>query len=107
MMLDATANYDQPLTRERLCGWQTALFPSGRSGLRRIIVGAWRDDPTGPMQVISGPLGRERVHFEAPAAGRIEHEIGVFLDWFNTESRHRLGGQSRFGSSVVRDHSSL
>ena len=86
MMLDATTNYDQPLTRERLWGWQTALFPSDRSGLKRIIVGGWRDDRTGPMQVVSWPLGRERVHFEAPAAGRIEHEISVFLDWFNTES---------------------
>ncbi len=86
MMVDATANYDRRLTRERLWGWQTALFPSGRSGLERIIVGGWRDDRTGPMQVISGPLGRERVHFEAPAAGRIEHEIAMFLDWFNTES---------------------
>ena len=86
MMVDATANYDRRLTRERLWGWQTALFPSGRSGPRRIIVGGWRDDRTGPTQVSSGPLGRERVHFEAPAAGRIEHEIPMFLDWFNTES---------------------
>ena len=86
MMVDATADYHQPLTRERLWGWQTLLFPTGRSGLERIIVGGWRDDRTGPMQVISGPLGREQVHFEAPAAGRIEHEIAMFLDWFNAES---------------------
>ena len=86
MMLDATANYGRPLTRERIWGWQGALFPSGRSRLRRIIVGGWRDDRTGPMQVVSGPIGRERVHFEAPPAERIEHEIGVFLDWFNAEA---------------------
>ena len=61
MMLDATGNYAEPLTRERLWGWQAALFPSGRSGLSRITVGDWRDDGTGPMQVVSGPLGRERV----------------------------------------------
>ena len=86
MMLDATANYDRPLTRERLWGWQAALFPTGRSRLRRIIVGGWRDDSTGPMQVISGPIGRERVHYEAPAAGRVDEEIEAFLDWFNTGS---------------------
>ena len=86
MMLDATANYDRPLTRERLWGWQAALFPTGRSRLRRIIVGGWRDDSTGPMQVISGPIGRERIHYEAPAAGRIDEEIEAFLDWFNTGS---------------------
>jgi Fic family protein len=86
MMMDATTNFERPLTRERLWGWQHALFPHGRSGLSRIIVGGWRDDRAGPMRVISGPLGRERVHFEAPAAGRIEEEIRVFLDWFNTPS---------------------
>ena len=85
MMLDATANYDRPQTRERLWGWQSALFPTGRSRLRRIIVGGWRDDSTGPMQVVSGSLGRERVHYEALAAGRIDDEIEAFLDWFNTE----------------------
>lgn len=86
MMLDATGNYDRSLSRERLWGWQAVLFPSGGSGLRPIIVGGWRDDRTGPMQVVSGPLGRERVHYEAPAAGRIEHEIDLFLDWFNTDA---------------------
>ena len=86
MMLDATGNYTETLTRERLWGWQAALFPSGRSGLRRITVGGWRDDSTGPMQVVSGPLGRERVHFQAPPADRLEQEMGVFLHWFNAET---------------------
>ncbi len=84
MMLDATGNYTRPLTEERLWGWQAALFPSGRSGLSRITVGDWRDDSTGPMQVVSGPLGRERVHYQAPPADRLEQEMGTFLDWFNT-----------------------
>lgn len=86
MMLDATSNYDRPLTSERLWNWQAALFPSARNPGRRIIVGGWRDDRIGPMQVISRPLGRERVHFQAPAAGRIEQEIETFLHWFNTPS---------------------
>jgi len=85
MMLDATQNYDQPLTRERLFGWHASLFPTGYAGMRKIKVGAWRDDAKGPMQVVSGPTGRERVHFEAPAAGRVEMEIKAFLDWFNGE----------------------
>jgi len=83
MMLDATRNYDQPLTEERLLGWHASLFPTGRSGMRRIRVGMWRDDRDGPMQVLSGPIGRERVHFEAPAAARLEKEMANFLDWFN------------------------
>ncbi|MCX7781660.1 MAG: Fic family protein [Negativicutes bacterium] len=83
MMLDATQNYEQPLTKERLFGWHAALFPTGYSGLAKIKVGAWRDDAKGPMQVSSGPIGRERVHFEAPAAARIEKEMAAFLDWFN------------------------
>ncbi|MBF8288697.1 MAG: filamentation induced by cAMP protein Fic [Candidatus Rokubacteria bacterium] len=83
MMLDATRQYDQPLTTERLFSWHASLFPTGRSGMTRIRVGAWRDDSTGPMQVVSGPVGRERVHFEAPAAARLDREIQLFLDWFN------------------------
>jgi len=86
MMLDATRQYDQPLTGERLFAWHASLFPTGRSGMRRIRVGAWRDDSNGPMQVVSGPIGRERVHFEAPGAGRIEREMHAFLDWFNGEA---------------------
>ncbi len=83
MMLDATGHYEQPLTAERLFGWHASLFPTGRSGMRQIRVGAWRDDSSGPMQVVSGAVGRERVHFEAPVAGRLDREMQVFLDWFN------------------------
>ena len=83
MMLDATRNFDRPLTAERLCGWHASLFPTGRSGMRKLRVGAWRHDTTGPMQVVSGPVGRERVHFEAPAAERLAREMRVFLRWFN------------------------
>ena len=83
MMLDATGRFDRPLTAERLFGWHAALFPSGFSGLARIRTGAWRDDRTGPMQVVSGPLGRERVHYEAPAAARLGREMRTFLKWFN------------------------
>lgn len=82
MMLDATQNYDRPLTAERLHDWHAALFPTGRSGMTRITVGAWRDDASGPMQVVSGPIGRERVHYEAPAANRLETEMTAFLKWF-------------------------
>ena len=84
MMLDATGRYDQPLTTDRLFGWHAALFPTGRSGMRKIRVGAWRDDATGPMQIVSGPIGKERVHFAAPPAARLEREMAAFLDWFNS-----------------------
>ncbi|MDQ2084426.1 Fic family protein [Xanthobacteraceae bacterium Astr-EGSB] len=83
MILDATEKYIEPLTAERLFGWHAALFPTGRSGLRRIIVGAWRDAKAGPMQVVSGPDNRQRVHFEAPQAGRLDVEMASFLNWFN------------------------
>ena len=83
MMLDATARYDQALTAERLFGWHAALFPTGRSGMTKIGVGAWRDDGRGPMRVVSGPIGKERVHFTAPAADRLVNEMVAFLDWFN------------------------
>jgi Fic family protein len=82
MMLDATQHYDQPLTAERLFGWHAALFPTGRSGMHRIRVGDWRDDSSGPMQVVSGPFGRERVHYEAPKAERLVAEMKTFLEWF-------------------------
>ena len=86
MMLDATQRYDQPLTTERLFGWHASLFPTGRSGMHRITVGAWRDDRTASMQVVSGPVGRERVHFEAPAAERLDEEMQRFLEWFNGDA---------------------
>ena len=82
MLLDATRNFDKPLTAERLFGWHAALFPTGRSGMHRITVGAWRTDEAGPMRVVSGPIGKERVHFQAPEAGRLESEMERFLRWF-------------------------
>lgn len=94
MILDATARYNEPLTAERLKGWQAALFPTGFSGLRRIRTGTWRGPV--PMQVVSGPVGREKVHFEAPPADRIGEEITRFLSWWeasldNTEGLLRAG----------------
>lgn len=83
MMLDATQNYDKPLTADRLFGWHSALFPTGRSGMHRIVVGAWRDDARGPMQVVSGPIGKEKVHYEAPSARRLNAEMSRFLAWAN------------------------
>lgn len=83
MMLDATRNLEAPLTAERLFGWQAALFPTGYSGPRRVRTGAWRDDADGPLEVVSGPVGQERVHYQAPPASRLEAEMGRFLDWFN------------------------
>lgn len=85
MMLDATQNYAKPLTEERLYDWHAALFPTGRSGMTRIAVGAWRNASSGPMQVVSGPVGRERVHFQAPDAFRLSDEIAAFLSWFARE----------------------
>ena len=82
MMLDATRRYDEPLTAGRLFDWQASLFPTGRSGMRRITVGTWRKSDSDPMQVVSGPAGRERVHFEAPTAARLDMEMGAFLEWF-------------------------
>ncbi len=81
MMLDATQYHEQELTDKRLFAWHAALFPTGRSGMQPIIVGAWR---TGPMQVVSGPMGREKIHFKAPAPERLESEMVQFLEWFNT-----------------------
>ncbi len=86
MVLDATANCQALVTRERLFGWHAALFSTGYSGLSKIKVGGWRDDATGPMQVVSGPIGRQRVHFEAPPADRLEAETSRFLDWLNDVS---------------------
>ncbi len=82
MMLDATRHYEQPLTGERLFAWHASLFPTGRSGLTKIRAGAWRDDSTGPMQVVSGPMGKEHVHYVAPRAERIDVEMQGFLEWF-------------------------
>ncbi len=83
MTLDATQDYDKSLTKERLFGWHASLFPTGYSGMKKIKVGAWRDDGKSPMHVVSGRVGHERVHFEAPVAGRIEQEMTTFLLWLN------------------------
>ena len=85
-MLDATQEFDLPLTKERLFSWHAALFPTGRSGLKKIEVGRWRSDKDGPMQVTSGYAGKERVHYEAPAAEHLENEMRGFLEWFNASN---------------------
>ena len=86
VMLDATSNYDQPLIADRLFDWHLALFPNSRSGLARITAGNWRDDKRGPMQVVSGPIGPEWVHYEAPAAKRVPKDMKAFLAWFESPS---------------------
>ncbi|MCT9123864.1 Fic family protein [Cupriavidus gilardii] len=83
MILDATSNAQQPVNADRLFGWHAALFPTGYSGMSRIRVAAWRDDANGPMQVVSGPIGRQRVPYEAPPADRLEAETARFVDWLN------------------------
>ncbi len=87
MMLDATQNYHNALTDDRLFGWHSALFPTGRSGMHKITVGAWRTAEAGPMQVVSGAMGKERVHFEAPEAERLNGEMAVFLTWLNADPK--------------------
>lgn len=86
MLLDATQNYQEALSEERLFGWHAALFPTGRSGMFKITVGNWRDNAGGPMQVVSGPMGREKVHFEAPASERLPEEMTQFINWFNADN---------------------
>jgi Fic family protein len=83
MVLDATTRCEAPLTADRIFGWHAALFPTGYSGLTRISVGNWRDDATGPMQVVSGPLHRQRVHYQAPPAEHLPVETSRFLSWAN------------------------
>jgi len=85
VMLDATREFSRPLTKERLLDWHAALFPTGRSGMHWITVGGWRTLDAGPMQVVSGPIGREKLHFEAPSADRLETEMQAFLDWFESD----------------------
>lgn len=86
MMLDATRDYAKPLTKRRLCNWHASLFSTGRHGMSRITVGAWRTAESGAMQVVSGPIGREKVHFEAPEAERVASEMSAFLEWFNAST---------------------
>jgi Fic family protein len=87
MMLDATRNFDKPLTQNRLFAWHNALFPTGYSGMYKVLVGCWRDDSTGPMQVVSGPMGKEKVHFQAPKAADIDKEMQRFLKWINSQPK--------------------
>ncbi len=87
MVLDATQKHDAPLTAERLFAWHAALFPTGYSGLSAIRVGQWRDDAQGPMQVVSGPLHRQTVHYEAPPAPQLDAEMADFLLWFNVDQQ--------------------
>ena len=85
MMLDATQNFQKQLTEDRLFGWQTALFPGGRSGMQKITVGNWRDNsPDDPMQVVSGAMGKEKVHYQAPDADKVPDEMNKFLTWYNS-----------------------
>jgi Fic family protein len=81
MMLDATGNYSKKLTEDRLFDWHASLFPTGRSGMSKIVVGNWRDDSSGPIRVVSGAVGKEKVHYEAPPAKRISTEMKAFLIW--------------------------
>ncbi len=83
MMLDGTRNFEKPLTKKRLFDWHATLFSTGRGGMSRITVGTWRTKEAGPMQVVSGPMGQEKVHFEAPASDRLEAEMSRFIKWFN------------------------
>jgi Fic family protein len=84
MMLDATQRYNEPLSADRLFGWHAALFPTGRSGMHKIVVGGWRNNAKDdPMQVVSGSMGREKVHFQAPDADKLDYEMSRFIDWFN------------------------
>ena len=90
MVLDATQKYDQPLTKERLCNWHACLFPTGRSGMHKITVADWRKDKKGPMQVVSGPMGKEIIHYEAPSAALLDHEMNYFMEWFNNYNNNHI-----------------
>ena len=87
LLLDATQNFKNLLTQRRMFDWHAGLFPTGRSGIRKIQIGTWRNDSDGPMQVISGPMGKKKVHFQAPSANKINSEINSFLKWFNQEEQ--------------------
>ncbi len=85
LMLDATQQFNKPLTAERLFDWHSGLFPTGRGGIYRITVGGWRKDSTGPMQVVSGAMGKEKVHYQAPDSTGLEREMTAFINWFNQD----------------------
>ena len=101
VVLDATRNFDQPLTEKRLFGWHAALFPTGYSGRVRVTVAAWRTDASGPMEVVSGAVGREKVHFTAPPASTLSAQTDAFLKWFEAAPRGRRPYQSRVGAPVA------
>src|SRR6266404_152646 len=107
MMLDATQNYAAPLTQQRLFGWQAALFPTGYSGMHLVLTGAWRTDAEGPMQVVPGPIGRQRVHYEAPHASQLEDRDEALLHMVQRKEGHGRAAPSRPCSLVVRNRSSL
>jgi len=86
MMLDATQRYQLPLTKERLFGWHSALFPTGWSNMYKITVADWRKDTSGPMQVVSGPMGKEKIHYQAPDSDRIEDEMKKLINWVEKET---------------------
>lgn len=98
LMDDATRHWRAPLTFERLCGWQAALFPTGFAGLKKIRCGALRTHTT-PMQIVSGPIGREKVHFEAPPSRRLARELKEFLDWFQSTRDSGVDGLLRAGTA--------
>ncbi len=85
LMIDATKNFEEELNKDRIFTWHASLFPSGQSGMYKIETGQWRKDLAGPMQVVSGALGKEKVHYQAPPASQIENEMRIFFDWFNLE----------------------
>ena len=99
ILLDATVNYSKRMTLERIWGWHAALFQTGYSGMVKISVGQWRGDIKGPMQVISGPIGQEKVHFEAPPAKKLDKEMQTFISWINTNNQ--LDGIIRAGLAHV------
>jgi len=99
ILLDATINYSKKMTLERIWGWHAALFPTGYSGMVKISVGQWRDYVKGPMQVVSGPIGQEKVHFEAPPAKKLDKEMQAFISWINTEDQ--LDGIIRAGLAHI------
>ena len=98
ILLDATQNHESRLTAERLFGWHAALFPTGYSGIHRIQVAAWRDDRKGPMQVVSGPMGREKVHYQAPPANRLKDEMKRLFRWWE-KGRKEMDGILRAGAA--------
>lgn len=100
ILLDATINYSKKMTPERMWGWHAALFPTGYSGMLKISVGRWRNDCKGPMQVVSGPIGKRKVHFEAPPAKNLDKEMQTFISWIN--ETNQLDGIIRAGLAHIR-----